>query len=77
MDAERTEALIDLARRAGDAIMEIYATDFSVETKGDDSPLTQADLASHRTIVAGLAALTPDIPVYSEESDPPPFATRQ
>ena len=77
MDTKLTDALIELTRRAGDAILEIYQTDFSVETKGDDSPLTQADLASHRTIVEGLSALTPDIPIYSEESEPPDFATRQ
>lgn len=77
MDAQLTQALIALTRRAGDAILEIYQTEFSVETKGDDSPLTQADLASHRTIVEGLSELTPDIPIYSEESDPPDFATRQ
>ncbi len=77
MDAELTDALVELTRRAGAAIMEIYQTDFAVETKGDDSPLTQADLASHRAIVAGLAELTPDIPLYSEESEPPDFATRR
>jgi 3'(2'), 5'-bisphosphate nucleotidase len=77
MDAKLTDALIDLTRRAGDAILEIYQTDFSVETKGDESPLTQADLASHRTIVEGLSRLTPQIPIFSEESEPPDFATRQ
>jgi 3'(2'), 5'-bisphosphate nucleotidase len=63
-----TEACCALAREAGAAIMQIYAGDFAVERKGDDSPLTAADLAAHRTIVAGLAKLTPQIPVLSEES---------
>jgi 3'(2'), 5'-bisphosphate nucleotidase len=76
MNETLTNDLIDLARRAGDAIMAIYRTDFTVETKGDDSPLTQADLASHRTIVEGLRKLTPDIPLFSEESEAPDFATR-
>ncbi len=57
-----------LARRAGAAILEIYAGTFAVEHKGDDSPLTAADMAAHRIIVDGLRALTPDIPVLSEES---------
>ena len=57
-----------LARRAGSAILEIYAGSFAVEHKADDSPLTAADMASHRLIVAGLQELTPDIPVLSEES---------
>ncbi|MGH8182709.1 MAG: 3'(2'),5'-bisphosphate nucleotidase CysQ [Rhodanobacteraceae bacterium] len=57
-----------LARRAGAAILEVYAGSFAVEHKADDSPLTAADMAAHRLIVAGLDALTPDIPVLSEES---------
>ncbi|MHB8680398.1 MAG: 3'(2'),5'-bisphosphate nucleotidase CysQ, partial [Rudaea sp.] len=57
-----------LARAAGDAIMRIYAGEFAVERKDDDSPLTAADLAAHRAILAGLQALAPDIPVLSEES---------
>jgi 3'(2'), 5'-bisphosphate nucleotidase len=57
-----------LARRAGVAILEVYAGTFAVERKGDDSPLTAADMASHRIIVDGLRALTPDVPVLSEES---------
>ncbi|KFL37210.1 3'(2'),5'-bisphosphate nucleotidase CysQ [Arenimonas donghaensis] len=61
------EACIGLAREAGDAILAVYAKDFSVQTKDDDSPLTQADLASHRIIVEGLRRLSPDIPVLSEE----------
>jgi len=57
-----------LARDAGAAIMRVYAGDFAVEHKDDDSPLTAADLAAHRVIVDGLRVLTPSIPVLSEES---------
>lgn len=77
MNASDTRALIDLARRAGDAILEIYRTDFDVETKDDTSPLTQADLAAHRVILDGLQALDPGTPVLSEESLPPDFETRR
>jgi 3'(2'), 5'-bisphosphate nucleotidase len=59
MSAELVPALIDIVRRAGDAILEVYRTDFDVETKDDESPLTKADLAAHRIIVAGLAAAHP------------------
>jgi 3'(2'), 5'-bisphosphate nucleotidase len=62
------EPAIALAEAAGRAIMAVYAEDFAVERKDDRSPLTEADLASHRLLVAGLEALTPDIPVLSEES---------
>jgi len=65
-----------LARQAGEKILEIYNTDFSVEAKDDASPLTAADMASHKTIVAKLQALTPDIPVLSEESAKIPYAER-
>src|SRR5690606_18685317 len=45
-----------------------YGTDFEASAKGDDSPLTEADLRAHRLIVAELARLTPGLPVLSEES---------
>src|SRR3546814_12375052 len=48
--------------------MAVYARDFAVEAKADASPLTEADMAAHRLIVAGLQSLDPDIPVLSEES---------
>ncbi len=60
--------VIALAEAAGRAIMAVYASEFSIEAKDDHSPLTEADLAAHRLLVAGLEALTPDIPVLSEES---------
>lgn len=62
-------SVIDIARRAGEAIMQIYVRDFDVVEKADNSPLTEADLASHRCIIEGLKKLTPEIPVLSEESD--------
>jgi len=66
--AELIEPIVALAREAGDAILEVYATDFDVQSKDDESPLTQADLASHRCIAAGLEVQTPELPVISEES---------
>ncbi len=74
---ELLSELIALTETAGAAILEIYQTEFDVETKSDESPLTQADLASHRAIEAGLTALTPDIPIFSEESELPPFEQRK
>jgi 3'(2'), 5'-bisphosphate nucleotidase len=66
-----------IARGAGAAIMAVYAGDFAVERKADRSPLTEADLAAHRHIVAALAALTPDLPVLSEESAHVPWSERR
>lgn len=62
------EAVAALVRRAGDEIMRIYGRDFAIESKADDSPLTEADLAAHHVLVAGLEALQPSLPVLSEES---------
>lgn len=70
------EPVVELAIEAGDAILEVYATDFDVQEKDDSSPLTQADMASNRRIEQGLRALTPNIPVLSEESALPAFAER-
>lgn len=74
--AARTEVL-DIARRAGAAILAVYARDFEVEAKADRSPLTEADLAAHALIRDGLAALAPDIPLLSEESAPEDLSERR
>jgi 3'(2'), 5'-bisphosphate nucleotidase len=60
--------VLEIASAAGRAIMDVYESDFAVELKDDRSPLTQADRAAHRIIVAGLAALPERLPVLSEES---------
>ena len=70
------DPLRELACEAGRRILEVYATDFDVEHKADDSPLTAADMAAHHTILDGLAHLTPRVPVLSEESAQQPFAER-
>ncbi|MDR3389155.1 MAG: 3'(2'),5'-bisphosphate nucleotidase CysQ [Rudaea sp.] len=66
--AEWARGCCAIARTAGNAIMKVYAGEFAVERKDDNSPLTAADLAAHRAIVDGLHVLTPQIPVLSEES---------
>jgi len=58
-----------IAVKAGEAILQTYDGPAEIETKEDDSPLTQADRAAHNCIVGALAQLTPDIPVLSEESE--------
>lgn len=67
-DRVMRDALVQLMRDASRAIMHVYESDdVGVETKGDDSPVTMADLAAHQILVDGLARLTPDLPVMSEE----------
>ena len=68
LDVERLVAItFDAARRAGDAIMEIYAGDFAIRRKDDASPVTLADERAEKLILAALAAATPEIPVIAEE----------
>ena len=71
------EAVIALARAAAAEILAVYDSEFAVQHKDDRSPLTAADLASHRCIAAGLQALTPDIPLLSEESKDLDIAARR
>lgn len=67
-----------ICQEAGDAIMEVYQRDdFDVQAKGDDSPVTAADLAAHRVIEKGLNQLNPTIPQLSEEADDISFTTRR
>lgn len=70
------EAVADIARRAGAAIMEIYQQDFQVDNKHDGSPLTQADLAAHNLITEALQRLTPELALLSEESRDIPWHER-
>ena len=65
-----------IAIAAGNAILSIYECDFEIVTKTDESPLTEADLAAHNVIIAGLEAIS-DLPIFSEESADIPWSTRQ
>ncbi|MGB0663097.1 MAG: 3'(2'),5'-bisphosphate nucleotidase CysQ [Pontibacterium sp.] len=66
--ATLVDELNRISQAAGDAILNIYQhTDPGVEKKADNSPVTQADIAAHHIIEAGLTALTPTTPILSEE----------
>lgn len=66
--ANDIQAILAIARAAGEEILKVYRSDFDFETKGDGSPLTIADQRAHQLIEARLQELTPEIPVLSEES---------
>ncbi|WP_435946400.1 3'(2'),5'-bisphosphate nucleotidase CysQ [Dryocola sp. BD586] len=72
------EQICQLAREAGAAIMQVYEGEKPLDAtrKLDDSPVTAADIAAHTIIINGLQALTPEIPVLSEE-DPQGWEIRQ
>ncbi len=68
-----------VVREAGAAIMQVYRTDFDVQYKEDESPVTEADLASHRILQQRLGEPSPEAPrapLLSEESDHPDYAER-
>ncbi|WP_140984171.1 3'(2'),5'-bisphosphate nucleotidase CysQ [Asticcacaulis tiandongensis] len=56
-----------IALEAGAEIMRLYDRGFAIETKSDDSPVTEADRAAEAIILKGLVALTPNIPIVAEE----------
>lgn len=62
------EDLKTIALKAGEAIMQIYIKDFSIEYKDDKSPLTEADLKSNELICSELNRLYDNIPIMSEEN---------
>ena len=65
---EMLDAIIQISQDASKKILEVYNTDFSFVSKGDNSPLTLADTASNELIVKRLKHRYPDIPILSEES---------
>lgn len=65
--SEVVSVLKDLAVRAGQVIMDIYETDFSVDYKDDASPLTMADKQANALIVEGLQKSFPQTAILSEE----------
>ncbi|MCG7584902.1 MULTISPECIES: 3'(2'),5'-bisphosphate nucleotidase CysQ [Photobacterium] len=71
------ESIYGIALEAGEAIMERYHGNVQVSEKADSSPVTEADLAANTIIVEQLKALTPDIPILSEESAHTPWPERQ
>ena len=76
----KKQELIDLAKKAGQAILDIYndsELSGDVDYKDDNSPLTLADKASHEVIMKGLKDLYPHIPIISEEGSAIAYETRK
>lgn len=67
MSNQLLEVAIDAAKQAGDVVLSFYRRNLAVAHKGDGSPLTQADRASHEIILALLQKT--GLPVVSEEGD--------
>jgi 3'(2'), 5'-bisphosphate nucleotidase len=66
---------IDAALKAGEKILEVYDSEYAVEHKADNSPLTRADQASHDFLMAALSRFK--LPVLSEEGREIPYEERK
>ena len=62
------EKLRDIAESAGKEILEVYNSDFEVETKDDASPVTAADKRSEALITDEIKAMTDAFPIVGEEA---------
>jgi 3'(2'), 5'-bisphosphate nucleotidase len=71
--------LITLAKNVGSDIMDVYnqTEQIAIISKDDKSPLTEADMRSHRAILSFLTQATPSIPLLSEESPKEDYIHRQ
>jgi len=65
--AALVEALAQAAQEAGEAILTVVRRGFEIESKGDSSPVTEADRAAELVILAALARAAPGVPVIAEE----------
>jgi 3'(2'), 5'-bisphosphate nucleotidase len=74
--AELLPRVVALADEAGRAILATPRRPGDTEVKGDGSPVTQADRAAHAIIERALAALTPGVPILSEEGEQPAYEAR-
>ena len=61
-------ALVEIASRAGVAIMDVYARGAEVREKDDRSPVTEADEQAEAIILEALNVLDPALPVIAEEA---------
>lgn len=68
LDQAAINKLLEIARIAGDATMEIYNSDFEIYSKKDESPVTEADRKAEAIILPILKELAPDVPIVAEEA---------
>ncbi|HAQ72214.1 MAG TPA: 3'(2'),5'-bisphosphate nucleotidase [Flavobacteriales bacterium] len=67
--------LIEASLKAGEEILRVYAKDFQVETKSDESPLTEADKNAHLAIMSFLEQT--GLPILSEEGKHMDYSERK
>ena len=67
LSKENLLEIVNISVDAGEVILNYYNKNVDVIYKDDESPLTKADLASHKIITDSIKKITPDIPILSEE----------
>ena len=77
LDSIDIEKIKDIAVQAGIEILKIYETDFDVEYKEDNSPITKADKVANAIICSKLTQLYPSIPLLSEENQEIDYEVRK
>ncbi len=68
INKELIDKVINIAKNAGDEILNVYKTSFSVKLKENNSPLTSADLVANELITNQLKKIS-DYPILSEEGE--------
>ena len=67
LNKENLLKIVNISIDAGKVILNYYSENVDIIYKDDESPLTKADLASHKIITDSIKKITPDIPILSEE----------
>jgi len=76
LNEQLISSVVEIAKEAGEAIIEVYNSDFDYQLKKDLSPITAADNLAHDIITKKLKILTPKIPILSEENCDIPYKIR-
>jgi len=63
------EGCCEIAKGAGAILMGYFKGEYATKTKGDKSPVTDADIEANRYICEALGKLTPEVPVVAEEDE--------
>ncbi len=76
---ELIDPIIRIAKEAGDSILPLYQSpeQLDIQKKSDSTPVTSADLLSHKIIVKGLQGLASRWPTLSEEGEIATFDERK
>jgi 3'(2'), 5'-bisphosphate nucleotidase len=74
--ANGVQLAIEVSQLAGAKILEHFLPEIAVMRKGDETPLTAADLAANRIIIEHLRAMDAALPVITEESCDIPLSER-